>query len=239
MIFYGRYFENVLSVFIFIGLNEMIYLRKNKEWLNKLFFLLLMMIITSVTVYFFTEMVNGNGINYFSVTAVLTIYSFPNFEFSILSISVFVVLFVILILYLCWIGKCYGMIACSLIAGCFLYTGYNAIVNVDNFYKFYASVSGYPTQNEEAVCINEYISENEIEAFGVCCTDGYEAFSYQLMHPEKKVYSISSLNEMENIKEHISHIIVPLYLREETYIGELELETANYAIYDSTDSNGQ
>ena len=73
------------------------------------------------------------------------------------------------------IMACYGMIACSLIAGCFLYTGYNAIVNVDDFYKFYASVSGYPTQNEEAVCINEYISENEIEAFGVCCTDGYEA----------------------------------------------------------------
>lgn len=238
LIFYGRYFENALSLFIFFGFNEMIRLRKNKEWLKKIILLVLAMIITSTAVYFFTQMVNGNMINCFSVTAVLMLYSFPNFEFSILPISILAVLIVVLMMYLCWMGKHYRIMAYALITGCFLYTGYNAVVNVDNASKFYANVSGYPTQNEEAVCINEYINENEIGFFGVYGADGYEAFSYQLMHPEKKVYSISALDEIEDIKEDISHVIVPLYLKEEMKVGELELETANYAIYEMASKDG-
>lgn len=239
LIFYGRYYENILSIFIFIGLIELDNLRNNTELIKKMIFLILLMLSASIAVYYFTQMINGNGINYFSVTAILAFFSFPNLEdFSVLPISMFAIVLVALIVYMCWLGKFHEIIAYCLIAVSFLYVGYSAVTNVDARYQYYSFVWEYPTKNEDAVCMNEYIQEQEIESFGVFQTSQYDAFSYQLMNPQKTVFPISSLEEIENFQGEITHIIIPRSLKDSMYTGKLEMESSNYAIYNlsSTES---
>lgn len=230
-VFYGRYFENVLAFFLFIGLIELSRLRKNQEVLKEVILLWIVTVAASVFVYYFTQMINGNGINYFSVTAVLALYSYPNLEFSVISASLYgASLAAVVMCLLCRNKKAWQAAAYFLVAGSFLYTGYSAVINVDNFYRNNTLAMDYPTQNEDAVSINGYLKEKDISSFGVYQEGVYAVFSYQLMNPQKKVYAIASMEDIRQLQGKITHIIIPQYMKEMLIDAELELETANYVV---------
>lgn len=231
IIFYGRYFENVLSIFILIGLCELGCMRRNKMRIKHVILLVWVMISTSMIVYFFTLMIDGNAVNYFGITAVLGFYSFPNLStYSVLPVSICTIVVMGGLVYLFWLEGGYKIIAYCLMAGCFLYTGYNSVVNVDKHYEYYAHVGNYPTKDEDAICMNNYIEQKGIDAFGVYLEGGYDAFSYQLMNPQRKVFAICSLDEIKKYKEYITHIIIPKNLMESMNFGNAEIESDNYVI---------
>lgn len=230
-IFYGRYFENTLSFFVFTGLVQMGRLRKEQDAWKEAVLLVILTLAGSVAVYDFTRMINGNGINYFSVSALLSLYSYPNLDFSVLDVSLYHMAIILVIFYLLWMRKkVYTVAAYCLICASFLYTGFHAVVNVDNLCRDHALTVDYPTQNEEALTINHYIKENHIERFGVYSESTYMVFSYQLMNPQNKVYSLSSVDEIERLAGHITHVILPKSLKEMMTDAELELETENYVV---------
>jgi len=237
VIFYGRYFENTLSFVILAGLIHMGSLRKKWDIWKEAVFLFILTLSGSIAVYYFTNMVDGNRVNYFSITALLALYSYPDLEFSVLDISLYHMVIMLVVFYLFWMCKKACIVtAYVLITASFLYTGYNAVVNVDNLYSGHALIVEYPTKNEEALSVNYYIKENNIECFGVYSDSTYIVFSYQLMNPQKKVYSLSSIDDIERLAGHITHVIIPQSLKEMMTDGELKLETENYAVYHLSDA---
>ena len=232
VIFYGRYFENTFSFFILTGLAEIHTLRKKQDIQKEVILLIVLILAGSAAVYSFTQMIQGNGVNYFSVAALLSLYSYPNLEFSVLAVSICHVGVTLVILCLLWMDRrIYTVAAYVLIFASFVYTGYHAVVNVDQLCKDHALIADYPTQNEEARSVNQYIQEHRIACFGVYLENSYDAFSYQLMNPQKKVYAFSLMDDLQLLRGIVTHVVVPQSFKELMAGEELKMETVNYAVY--------
>lgn len=232
VIFYGRYFENTLSFFILAGLVAVKPLRKKWDTCKEAIFLLALIVAGSAAVYYFTKMIPGNGVNYFSVAALLSLYSYPNLEFSVLAVAICHIGVILVFLCLLWMKKrVYTVAAYFLIFVCFVYTGYHAVVNVDQLCRDHALVADYPTQNKDARSVNQYLQERGIACIGVYLENSYDAFSYQLMNPQKKVYAFSSIEDLNHLQGIVTHVIVPQSFKESMAGEELKMETVNYAVY--------
>lgn len=208
-IFYGRYMEFTIGIFILIGLIEMCTMERNHEKVKEWGLVLLCAVFLSILVHYFVLAAGGTGINYFSVVAVLLPFFHFTREFSVAAASMIEISFSIIIMYLMLMkGKTYKYIAGVACAAFFVFIGYNAAFNTSLIQREPASVVNNPTLNPYFNDIKDYLSDNEIDEFSVLTYDGYEAFSYQIVLNDKKVTGIVYEDTLPVLEEG-SYIVMP------------------------------
>ena len=228
-IFYGRYFECTICILLFFGLISLWTIRNNTAFQNDIRIVFLLTVCLSIIVYFFTQEISGKGINYFSVAAVLFPFSYPNLGFSVVTSSICLLMMagVFIKLVLCnemW----YRIFSYILVAGSFIYVGYNGIINVRDHYAEQAVIASYPTCNEEFVVMSNCIGELDVETLYIYTENGYDAFSYQLFHPDIKVMTVNITEEMN--EQSGGYVIFPINNIVEDSEMEIVMETPNYVM---------
>ena len=83
----------------------------------------------------------------------------------------------------------------------FLWIGYNATYAVSRTYAENASIENNPTYNQSFNDICKYVEENNIVTLYVYAANGYEACSYQLVMQERKIISITQLEELSKLSQ--------------------------------------
>lgn len=208
LVFWGSYFENTIIILVFIGLIRLSRIWEEKKAIKDAALLLVAVVSTSVLVHYFAKGLGGDVINHFSVTAVLFPFSHPNLHFSVVASSICMITLAIVFIYLLLRKeKEYRLAAYVLIAGSFCYIGYNAVDNVKEIYKEEASIVNFPVYNEEFNMLDDYISYCEAPSVYVYAGDGYQAFAYQLFHPDVKIVAVSS--EEEILGGECEYVILP------------------------------
>lgn len=197
LVFYGRYFESVIGILLFFGLVWLSGIWKEKSRRKDIALLLLLEAAASVFVYYFTKGSGGSVSDYFGVSAVLFPFSYPNVTFSVIAGSVCFGTLALVFLYLFtreedW----YRRAAYVLIAGSFCFIGYNTVDNVKEAYKENASIVNFPLQNEDFSEMDKYLTYNEVSSVYVYSETGYEAFSFQIFHPDTKVIAVDSMADL-------------------------------------------
>lgn len=229
VVFYGRYFEFTIPVLLFVGLAALYKIQQDNKIKRDIEVACLFMLLLSVLTHYFVQEISGNGLNYFSVAAVLFPYSYPNVPFTIIGTSICVISVALVVFYLCmrnevgYRGVAYALIACG-----FLYTGYNTVINVREIYVQDGNMINYPSYNADFVAIDEFITVNQIDEFYVYTEDGYVGMSFQLYHPNDKILSI---NSKEGALEQIyPYIILPKNRLHDWSNVQVIMETENYTV---------
>lgn len=186
---YGRYWETIFGIFIFIGFIE-VYSGKKRELLNSL---ILISGCLSIIIEYMTRIYQNNAYNYWAIPAVLTTFFDSERRFTVMASSIIGILLMILLFY--WFSqdkKGYSAMGIALWMSFCVFSGYNSVYGVASIYKEMGSVTNMPTYNVDFNDICTYIRENNIDQFAVCTGDGYRAVSFQVMNPNSDVIGIVS-----------------------------------------------
>ena len=199
---YGRYMESSVGFLLMMGL---IYLErriKENERRKEIGLVVIISILLSILVHYFTTSYEATGVNWFSIVAVLVPFSYGKKEFSVCASSIVLLAIGILVIYLFSMKeKIYKYITYICVCGAFLYIGYNAAYTVSRIYADTASVENNPTYNNEFNAICNYLTENNIGEFYVLSSARYDAFSYQFIMNDKKVVSLVEVSELQKLEK--------------------------------------
>ena len=232
LIYYGRYFETVIGIFLLLGMLELCsHKRKITELWNIMICCIMASVFFSAIVHYITEFYQNNAYNFWGIPAVLTTFFYPNRMFSVVNSSIVGILLMIFLFFLFSRKKnVYFYSAVMLLCFFFVFTGYNAGYNVSNIYKEVASVFNMPLYNQDFNDICNFINENNIESIGICSNEEYEPISFQINLPDREIIGIKEESELEQIKG-IDYIIICRNRWNVQNQNEVIYENGEYLIY--------
>lgn len=199
---YGRYWETVFAFFLLLGMIECCRGIERKTWIA----IISGSVVLSVFVEYMTRIYQNNAFNYWAIPAVLLPYFSTQNRFTVMQSSIVGITFMIFIAVIYYNYKKMGKIALiGIWTGMCVFSGYNANYHVAELYKDTPNVINMPLYETQFQVACDYLSENGIEEFAVCATDGYRAVAFQIKFMEAKVTGITEgeLDEIESGKTYV------------------------------------
>lgn len=225
LFFYGRYWETIFGIFLLMGLIEIV--RGCEEAINRILWIL--GIFLSVFVEYISRLYQNSAYNFWAIPAVLTTYFSPEHRFTVVESSIIGLIFMAFLF--CLIKqkqRGYRLFAIVCWSAFCIFTGWNSVYGVSYEYRTAASITNMPLQNEDFVQVCDFIQQNNIDEYTICSMDGYRAISFQVVCPEKKVTSVVSAEQIEQID---GVFIIDKAMWSELPFGNLVYENSSYSIY--------
>lgn len=199
---YGRYWETAFAFFLLLGFIECCRGIEKKTCLA----VISGSICLSVLVELMTRAYQNNAYNYWAIPAVLNSFFYPENRFTVLNSSIVGITFMIFLAVIYYNYKKAGKIAGIVIwiAMC-IFSGYSATYHVAKIYKDAPNVINMPFYESQFQNTCDYLSENGIDDFAVCATDGYRAVAFQVKYMEAKVTGVTedATNAIESAKIYV------------------------------------